>query len=1422
MSVSKVQDQMEKISNQLGLGLDNQQIVDVVYSSVEELVENGLEGSDEVVYFYATCMLACAFGQLSLDRKESGFTFGFSDLKPIYTQLESELAVHSVENQLKNQLAVSDLRSNSLKELKAEQLEHFLIDDIATVSKALDLEFDPTSVSSEVKDSLVSVEDETFARKLKALKTSSKLNADVVSLVDSLLDIYDFAFEAGYELDKYEGVVVGLPDLPMVIIQGEQAVQPNYTASYYAGEAMFSPLRSISVNTSRQVDLSEIVESSKPIYYPYKMLEFALSRKVTVQKDDLNFPSVPMKWKGSDGQREAIKDYLTKRAWEYLGLVCDTYQDGYFWSDKVAYFGKGATRPITPTDNQVFKEYLAKFKATFSTFSILKNHVGMMEDEKWASAEWVVSAPISELQNSEFNHSSALYTDVFEYGGDFEAPLVKDFKDVRVSHYSHVAKPEIAESEPLFAYKALESLQRKGEKLTYGYQLLGKGLDGRILTSSNKITAPINAGAKLVLVYWAGSRSGKGVSISNGLAVSIANGRPIFGGDGKPDTMVPYYIAFGGADENGIPKGYFIQSGDIKESTMPIVNDISRQLLWDENPTIMGWYDTLVPNNLDKTFLELADRKYTGSWGNLAFLRHMIFVMGIISVRAEIITKDKAMYEKLGGDEGILGIFDEVTNWINNFSADRFKQSGWFSRTLSDKVRDQFKLDTEKYLSGRMKENAMEDFKLKYLSEDAEKRMRTDAYLRDLFDKLNESITKLMSLKRAGFQGAEGLRSSVYIVGQKFNIASNFETYPVADGGVAKAFTGADRPIVDVWMYNLLNLDTGFMIGYQGNEGGDGQYWSNVKGSDTGKYLTESARRFAYIGNTSYKVIRDQKPSDLNKVESVTSQAKGGAVYFKPYLILGDSKGTITDQLETFLGDKASTIKAKNCNPNNPNEWDERVGVLGYLKALGSSDVSRSFVRAREIADLVVQQIGYPGSYLEFLLDLRPEWMFSVADITRAFSAPGSFQEQYSSTMSGQIDAIYSKLKDESNGFNSENSSDESSSHSTTVDLRPEFATKEVRADEVDEPTSPSDEEDTSNFSELHEEIISEPTSESSVSSESDLNSAVDNLEGEPQKWTREQSETFESVQAKTPNVSDSVNVASALASQLGVSEQALMSVLQSAFGLQGSSIPKVETIVSTEELNDRTTMSRVASNRADESKLVIKNDQDLREYLLEDIYTYFGDWSRVRKIEIIGRQLYFNGLLYEPEKEGIQFSPEVSPYSISLWNSGGFGELFDWKLIRQYLNPTSLIFDSMDYAYREFDLMESSSSKAVVETAFKRYSMLQDLQVGTYTFTRAEVEEMILERQPFLSSYDRRQQVFRRGNSKGKSFRQKRWQKAREHMAEGHTGRAVASALGAGLGVGFQGASHVGGFFNKAARVFRQAGSSVAENWREQDKSKH
>ena len=578
------------------------------------------------------------------------------------------------------------------------------------------------------------------------------------------------------------------------------------------------------------------------------------------------------------------------------------------------------------------------------------------------------------------------------------------------------------------------------------------------------------------------------------------------------------------------------------------------------------------------------------------------------------------------------------------------------------------------------------------------------------------------------------------------------------------------------------------MVGYKGTE--DSQYWSSQKGSDSNRYLTASSRRFAYFGGVDYPTIRDESPQNRHLARSVNSQREGGAVYFKPYLILGDSKGSCIEQMEKNLGSKAESIKSRNCNPNNPSEWDDRVGVLGYLKALGSSDISRSFVRAREIADMVVERLGYPGSYLEFLLDLNPEWNFSCEDIILAFTNQEVYQSRKKQTVYAQVEELLDKLE---HAKESEVDSSQGDISTHEDGLTPQFAKKE--------------------FAEVDEEV-SEPLSEVSEEPVLENNYTVDNLEEEPQKWTREHSEPFENIPPQ--------NVAATLANQLGVSESDLLSVLQSAFGLQGSVPPSSSKADFVDDLNGRKVMSRVASHKAEASRLEIKDDKDLQEYLLEDIYNYFGDWSRVRKIEVVGRQLYFNGLLYEPDIVGVQLSPSVSPYSVSLWNARSFGELFSWETIGSYLSPTSITFDSMEYAYSEFDQMKSRTSSEVVESAFKRYPTLQDLQIGSFTFKRDEIEEMITEKQPFLSSYDRRRQVFSRGNSAGRSFRQRRWQKAREHMAKGRTGRAMASAVGAGLGVGFQGASHVGGFLNKFARVAKKAGASVAEGWKEQSQSKH
>ena len=200
------------------------------------------------------------------------------------------------------------------------------------------------------------------------------------------------------------------------------------------------------------------------------------------------------------------------------------------------------------------------------------------------------------------------------------------------------------------------------------------------------------------------------------------------------------------------------------------------------------------------------------------------------------------------------------------------------------------------------------------------------------------------------------------------------------------------------------------MVGYKGTE--KSQYWSSQNGSDSKRYLTSSSRRFAYFGAVDFPTIRDENPQNKGLARSVNSQMEGGAVYFKPYLILGDSQGSCVTQLEKNLGSKAESIKSRNSNPNNPSEWDERIGVLGYLKALGSSDISKSFVRAREIADLVVAQMGYKGSYLEFLLYLRPEWNFSCEDVVMAFTNQDAYLAKKKETVYYKVDEVLTELQE--------------------------------------------------------------------------------------------------------------------------------------------------------------------------------------------------------------------------------------------------------------------------------------------------------------------------------------------------------------------------------------------------------------------------
>lgn len=205
--------------------------------------------------------------------------------------------------------------------------------------------------------------------------------------------------------------------------------------------------------------------------------------------------------------------------------------------------------------------------------------------------------------------------------------------------------------------------------------------------------------------------------------------------------------------------------------------------------------------------------------------------------------------------------------------------------------------------------------------------------------------------------------------------------------------------------------------------------------------LTETARYFGYI---PFFNLRETMPRYLNKddkssegVKFMSSEAKK-ATYLKPYLILNDNDPTYTDPLTTNVVEKSGVSKksifttfgdnatrsAIEDNPDlseknivhtlgdqakNPDakliaEYNDGVGLLGYMesmcelmkkeKAEGRTDwdapesaseaMLDSFRKGAKLLQFVTDAMGYPGTWVEFLCDMRYSWMFTPADIAFA------------------------------------------------------------------------------------------------------------------------------------------------------------------------------------------------------------------------------------------------------------------------------------------------------------------------------------------------------------------------------------------------------------------------------------------------------
>lgn len=581
------------------------------------------------------------------------------------------------------------------------------------------------------------------------------------------------------------------------------------------------------------------------------------------------------------------------------------------------------------------------------------------------------------------------------------------------SEYRIDLNSTLANAEPVFAYKALQLLLAKGEKLTFENAPLGIDKDGNIVRNGSHFTLQ----QYLAHIVLAASRSGKGVWTSNVLAACIISARPIFYLDNKPDIGDKVKDA---SKINGVPTAFVVNGGNLSsskpESGTHFFNSWADADSWI-NPNH-------IPSYLPRE-LSIDPTKYSGRIGTLAYLRGMLLFLGIIAARVEYGGGD--VYEKLGGENGIVGVFDEMAIFSNEFSSllialgEKYPNAKYWEayQQKPESVKDVAKPPVACYWS----------------------------YL--LVQAISDTAKKMFDLNNAGGKNGESRASDIFIISQDFfSLSDGAGTAARADmarrpnmisatkmnNSDSQGTIGSPTPVHQDIIFNMLMAFGG--DAYLGVHDKVNHLGHHNKNSSTYNHINKSARCF---GRIPYPI------GDRKYTESEITADRKDAVIYKPGLILANSDvvsgegfdSEYTYFLRTVLtyirdsGADPNAIIARNADPIRKNTFHRATALSEYLEMAGVSreETALRLSKSGDIAQFVVESLGYKGTWNDFLLDLRPQWIFSAKDIINALhpTNPKTLPASYTLEHAGEKRKIVEEIRaihpdffgDENSGFTS-------------------------------------------------------------------------------------------------------------------------------------------------------------------------------------------------------------------------------------------------------------------------------------------------------------------------------------------------------------------------------------------------------------------
>lgn len=638
--------------------------------------------------------------------------------------------------------------------------------------------------------------------------------------INEIKKVYTAAFGQTFGLKRFWGVLGNDEMMHALNVTNGSIIEP-YSATginpkssvkydHYFADAYNTVEGQLGIitNNSRQFDIKQILESDKPVYFPRKMLEPVCGFRITkrVSTNQYSYYDGPKDYSAYfDAQAKPFFEDTLK------SVACDIANDYISETDTPLEKSKSILR----NKDAIVAKCTEAFKKLKNSFCMA---IAVTEFKKSGDAPTKICIKVVDITGHSINDTEK-ETEMFfarsanagvAHGStkiDFKNPIVANIEDsnMRTVEVKHEFNPKLADMEPLFMYKAVRLYKEQSKKVDWNSVLFGEDLNGNIVQAGVQITI----GKSVVHNIYAGSRCGKGLLTMTLIASALANGKALFYLDRKPDMASMFaeisqnnmFVVNGGHyDAEADTFNRFLESND---------NCVKAVMYYNKAKAEMPDYVKKVLRNTEFSFSTVGSNN---DINDFAYFRAMILCLGIELARIQTYSGQSDIYERLGGEAGVLFVFDETSNWFLNFEKAMLSYNTGFFKSELLMDRDTDKNEELERLEGELEsyKSSLKASNKKILSlnakieveteEKAIKKAQTDlrveekiladterkikeleprvkelkknpskAYSKQLLQKLSDTYAAYATYKQAGLHNTpEESRVDIFMIGQSF------------------------------------------------------------------------------------------------------------------------------------------------------------------------------------------------------------------------------------------------------------------------------------------------------------------------------------------------------------------------------------------------------------------------------------------------------------------------------------------------------------------------------------------------------------------------------------------------------------------------------------------------------------------------------